>query len=229
MRADTLLGAAGLVLVVSGLLIPAFTGSTESTRYTVNPGEVLQVKLSLEKRERVVGFFSVGGEPPEIGFSVVSPAGRIVGYALEPPANFVAPGVVTGWHNFNFLAEERGDYVLVFNNTAYSSKKSIRLRLARTPAQLGIHPTNLLILLGFALIFLRYVVDELLEKRYKPVGPEDFEYLGNGVFGLRDDPGVRVKLGNLPSELEAELRRFGYTPRSRIALYNSLRKMAEEK
>ncbi|NOZ59975.1 MAG: hypothetical protein GXO66_10460 [Euryarchaeota archaeon] len=228
MRTESLLGGAGVVLILLGLLVPLSTGSTSTGAYRVPAGGLLELRLELEHRERVVGFFSVRGNPPEIGFSVLSPEGSRVAYSLEPPSNFVAPGVVAHRHNFNFIAGEEGSYTLLFNNTAYASDKQVTLKLARIPAQLGIHPTNLLILLGFALIFLRYFVDDLLERRYREVAAGDFEHLGGGVFVLKSDRRVRIRLGERPSQLEEELRSFGLKPRNRFSLYHSLRKMAEE-
>lgn len=224
-----ILAAAGVGLILLGLLIPLSTGSTSTVSYTIPGGEVLRLELPLKERERVVGFFSIQGNPPEIGFEVKSPLGKPIAYSLEPPANFIAPGVVAHRHNFNFIAGGAGEYTLVFNNTPYASEKRLTLKLAQIPAQLGIHPTNLLILLGFALIFLHYVADDLLERRYREVAPEDFEHEGGGILVLKHDPRVRVDIGRLPSEIEAELRKFGYKPKSRIGLYYSLRKIAGEK
>jgi hypothetical protein len=173
MSLKSLLIVFGLGIVLLSLLLPLSTAEFMTTRYTVPEGEILEVRENLGSKDRIVGFFSLRGEPPEIGFRILTPEGEPMVYHFGPPYDqFVEPDVVRGRHNFNFHARSQGDYVMQFDNRNYSTKKEMALRLTVMPAFYGVHPTNLLLILGFAVLFLGYLVEEGFRKKYIEVLPQ---------------------------------------------------------
>ena len=227
MSPRSLVIALGLAILVLAMALPLSTAEFMEEKYAVPGGELLEMGKVLERKDRMVGFFSIRGEPPEIGFRILTPEGKSLAYLFEPPyVNFRAPDVVAARHNFNFAAPGKGQYTLQFDNRNYTQNKEIELRLTVIHALYGIHPTNLLILLGFGVIFLGYVLDDITGRRYREVEPEDFEYAGGTIFFLRRDPRIRVDLRKLPGEVAEELRKSGLKPKSKFGLYYSLRNRA---
>lgn len=221
--------AFGVGVILFSLVLPLSTAEFKCFSYGVSKGEVLEVKEHLTSKDRLLGFFAIRGEPPEIGFRILTPEGTRVVYLFEPPyVQFVAPDVVAWRHNFNFQAKNQGDYVFEFDNRNYTSDKRVLLRLTVMPAFYGIHPTNLLLLLGFALVFLGYLLEEsLLKRRYIEVVPEDFEHHGEGVFIWKHDPRVKLDMKKHGTQIIDELKGFGLKPRSKWGFYYSLRNRAE--
>lgn len=228
MSIKSLLIVFGLGIVLLSLLLPLSTAEFKSSRYGVAPGEVLDITENLGSKDRIVGFFVIRGEPPEIGFRILTPEGEPMVYHFGPPYDqFVEPDVVTGRHNFNFHAQSQGDYIMQFDNRNYSTDKEMDLRLTVMPAFYGVHPTNLLLILGFAVLFLGYLVEEgFLGKKYIEVLPEEFEHMGEGVFSWKPDPRVSVDLKKRGVEVIDELKKSGLKPRSKWGFYYSLRNRA---
>lgn len=227
MSLKSLLIALGLGIAFSGLVLPLSTARFTTASYTVPGGEILEVRVSHGSKDRIVGFFSFRGEPPEIGFRVLTPKGEPMVYHFEPDyVQFRDGDVVVARHNFNFLARSQGDYILQLDNRNYSQGKKIDMRLTIMPAFYGIHPTNLLIILGFAVVFLGYMVEDIKRRKYVEVLPEDFKYEGGGIFSWKRDPLVRVNLKKQGVEVIEELRKFGLTPKSKWGFYYSLRNRA---
>lgn len=227
MSPKSLLIALGLVIAFSGLFISLHTARFTTSSYTVPGGEILEVRERLDKKDRIVGFFSIRGEPPEIGFQVYTPGGELVQYHFEPPyVWFLEQDVVVARHNFNFYAREAGDYILLFNNTNYTQGKKINMKITVMPAFLGIHPTNLLLVLGFGIVFLAYLVEDFKRKKYVEVLPDEFEHEGDGIFTWKNDPTVRLDLNKRVTEVLEDLRQSGLKPKSKWGFYYSLRNRA---
>jgi hypothetical protein len=227
MSPKTLLIVLGLGTALAGLFIPLYTASFSTSTYTVPGGEILDVSQELNRKDRVVGFFSIRGNPPEIGFQVYTPGGEPLHYHFEPPyVWFLDQDVVVARHNFNFYAREPGGYVLRFNNTNYTSAKQIIMKITVMPAFLGIHPTNLFLVLGFGMVFLAYLVEDLVRKKYVEVLPQEFRHVGDGIFVWEEDSQVRLDLNKRVMEVLEDLKRFGLKPRSKWGFYYALRNRA---
>lgn len=227
MSPKNLLIALGLIIAFSGLFIPLYTARFTTTSYTVPGGEVLEVKESLDRKDRVVGFFSIRGEPPEIGFHVYTPEGELLQYHFEPPyVWFLDQDVVVARHNFNFYARDKGDYVLQFDNTNYTRGKKIILKMTVMPAFLSIHPTNLFLVLGFGMVFLAYLVEDFKRKKYVEVVPDDFKHEGKGIFVWRNDPRVRLDVNKRVVDVLEDMGRLGIKPKSKWGFYYALRNRA---
>ena len=217
----------GLAIASAGLLIPLHTASFTTSTFTV-PGEgIMNVSQDLNRKDRVVGFFSIRGDPPEIGFHIYTSRGEPLQYQFEPPyVWFLDQDVVVARHNFNFYAREAGSYVLQFNNTNYTSAKQIAMKLTVMPAFLGIHPTNLFLVLGFGLVFLAYLAEDFRRKKYVEVLPQEFRHAGNGIFIWEEDSRVRLDLNKRVVDVLEDLRRSGLKPKSKWGFYYALRNRA---
>ena len=227
MSPKNLVMALGLVIALSGLFIPMYTARFTTSSYTVPGGEILEVKEALNKKDRVVGFISIRGESPEIAFHIYTPRGKVLQYHVEPPYVWlIGQDVVVGRHNFNFYAREEGDYTIQFDNTNYTAGKKIIMKMTVMPAFLGIHPTNLFLVLGFGMVFLAYLVEDIIRKRYVEVVPEEFKHEGRGIFVWKNDPKVRLDLNKRVAEVHEDMKRLGLRPKSKWGFYYALRNRA---